>query len=164
MRATLLALKHIHDGDLPEKAPGILALLRDLAQSRSGLEHIEAFLRYFAAGSDKISGVDLQRAVEVVFPEQGEAIMPTVYEKWVQKGLKEGRQEGRQEGRKEGRQQGLLEGIELALDIKFGMAGLSLLPELREIKDPGRLDAVKRVLKTARTPDEVRQVYQGASG
>lgn len=65
---------------------------------------------------------------------------------------------------KHGWREGMLEGIELALDIKFGMAGLSLLPELREIKDPGRLDAVKRVLKTARTPDEVRQVYQGASG
>jgi predicted transposase/invertase (TIGR01784 family) len=160
LRAVLLALKYIRSEDLPEKAPGILALLRNLAQSQSGLEHIEAFLRYFAAGSGKMTGADLERAVEAVFPEHGEEIMPTVYEKWVQKGLQEGRLKGRQEGR----QEGLLEGIELILDIKFGAAGLGLVPELREIKDPGRLEAVKRVLKTARTPDEVRRVYQGAPG
>jgi hypothetical protein len=47
----------------------------------------------------------------------------------------------------------------LALDIKFGAEGLRLFPEIQEIKDVGKLKAVQRALKIARTPDEVRRVY-----
>jgi hypothetical protein len=52
----------------------------------------------------------------------------------------------------------------LALDIKFGAEGLRLFPEIREIKDIGKLKAVQRALKAARTPAEIRGVYQGAAG
>lgn len=100
-------------------------------------------LRYLAAGSGRLTDDDLWRAVEAAFPERGDEIMMTVYDKWVQKG----------------RQEGLLEGIELALDIKFGAEGLRLFPEIREIKDVGKLKAVQRAFKIARTPDEVRRVY-----
>ena len=159
LRTALLALKHIYDEDLAEKAPGILALLRNLAASQSGLEYLEALLRYLATGSSKLTDVDLERAVEAVFSAGGDEIMTTIYEKWVQKGRLEGRLEGRQETLQEGIQLGL-DGIELALDAKFGADGLRLLPEIRKIKDINQLKAVQVVVRTARTPDEVRHALR----
>jgi hypothetical protein len=75
------------------------------------------------------------------------------------KGLQEGREQGLQEGREQGLRQGLLDGLALALELKFGRAGLDLVPELRQIEDPAVLQAVGERLKTADTLDEVRRTY-----
>jgi len=61
---------------------------------------------------------------------------------------------------KQGWREGILEGIELVLDIKFGSDGLRLWPEIQQVQDAKRLRAVQRALKTARTPEELRRVYQ----
>ncbi len=63
------------------------------------------------------------------------------------KGIEEGRQERLEKGR--------LEGIEALLEVKFGKEGRKLLPEIRQVQDP----KVLRAIKTASTPDEVRQVW-----
>jgi flagellar biosynthesis/type III secretory pathway protein FliH len=76
-----------------------------------------------------------------------------------QKGLQEGREQGRQQGRQEGLRQGLLDGLELALELKFGRAGLDLVPELRQIEDVAVLQAVAELLRTANTLDELRRIY-----
>ena len=47
----------------------------------------------------------------------------------------------------------------LALELKFGRAGLDLVPELRQIEDPAVLQAVGERLKTANTLDELRRIY-----
>lgn len=138
-RAMLWALKHIYDGRLRERAPQIVNLFLELAQCEDGLEHIKVMLRYFANATDRLDQADLTRIVEAVFPEGGDELMDTVAEKW--------------------RQEGIVEGIELALDVKFGADGLRLLPEIRELKDIKKLRAVQRVLRAARTPDEVRRAY-----
>ena len=65
-------------------------------------------------------------------------------------------QRGRAKGLAEGRLEGLLAGITLALELKFGVEGLALVPELRQIADPARLEAVLGSLKTAATLGEVR--------
>ena len=46
-----------------------------------------------------------------------------------------GEEIGIEKGRKEGRKEGKLEGIELALELKFGANGLSLMDEVRKISD-----------------------------
>ncbi|PKO21085.1 MAG: transposase [Chloroflexi bacterium HGW-Chloroflexi-1] len=144
LRTALLALKYIYSKDLPEKTPGILALLRELARSQSGLEYLEALLRYLARGSDKLTEVDLRSAVEAAFADGGEEIMPTIAETWIQ----------------QGRQEGMLESLEIMLDLRFGEDGLRLWPEIREIKNAKKLRMVQRALKAARTPEELRRVYQ----
>jgi hypothetical protein len=58
-----------------------------------------------------------------------------------------------------GMAKGLLKGIEVALEIKFGEAGLSLMPELRELQDHELLRAVLHAIKTADIPDELRRVW-----
>jgi hypothetical protein len=54
---------------------------------------------------------------------------------------------------------GLLQGIEVALDVKFGAAGLELMPELRQIRDHVLLGKVLAKIKTAASPDDLRRVW-----
>jgi hypothetical protein len=57
---------------------------------------------------------------------------------------------GREQGEIQGKMEGLLAGLEALLDARFGEAGLALMPQLRQIEDPGRLAAL---LQTARKAD-----------
>jgi hypothetical protein len=54
---------------------------------------------------------------------------------------------------------GLLQGIEVALDLKFGAAGLELMPELSQIRDHELLGKVLAKIKTADSPEDLRRVW-----
>ena len=69
---------------------------------------------------------------------------------------------GLEEGLEQGLRQGLLPGIELALKLKFGLAGVALMPEIRRIEDVALLQAVQASIEFAATPDAVRTVYRDA--
>jgi hypothetical protein len=58
-----------------------------------------------------------------------------------------------------GMEKGLLEGIEVALDLRFGAAGLVLMPELREIRDHELLRKILKRIKTTDSPDDLRRVW-----
>jgi hypothetical protein len=58
-----------------------------------------------------------------------------------------------------GMEKGLLRGIEVALDLKFGAAGLELMPELRQIQDHVLLEKILAKIKTAENPDELRRAW-----
>jgi hypothetical protein len=58
-----------------------------------------------------------------------------------------------------GFKKGLKEGIELGLDLKFGDEGLLLMPKINEIEDLSILEAIKSGIKTAKTIDELRKIY-----
>jgi hypothetical protein len=55
-----------------------------------------------------------------------------------------------------GIRKGLLEGIAVALDAKFGKADKQLIEELRAVTDVSQLRKVIRVLKKAKSQDELR--------
>jgi hypothetical protein len=55
---------------------------------------------------------------------------------------------------------GLLIGIEDLLDLRFGAAGLALLPEIRAIQDIETLTAVSKAIKKVSTPDELRAIWR----
>jgi hypothetical protein len=59
-----------------------------------------------------------------------------------------------------GERRGFLASIEVVLEIRFGPAGLALLPEVRAIEDVRTLEAVLGALKTVATPDELRALWQ----
>ena len=50
-------------------------------------------------------------------------------------------------------------GIESVLRIRFGEEGLKLMPEIREIYEEEKLQAILKALETAASPDEVRQLW-----
>jgi hypothetical protein len=52
-----------------------------------------------------------------------------------------------------------LEAIEICLEAKFGAEGLTLMPELREIRDHVLLKKVLTRIKTAASLDDVRRVW-----
>jgi hypothetical protein len=54
---------------------------------------------------------------------------------------------------------GLLQSIEVVLRMKFGAAGLELMPELRQIRDDVLLSKVLDKIETAASPDDLRRVW-----
>jgi hypothetical protein len=63
-------------------------------------------------------------------------------------------------GIEKGLHEGLLKGIETCLEVKFGAEGLELMPELREIPDHKLLDAVRRAIPAAASPEALRRVWK----
>ena len=61
-----------------------------------------------------------------------------------------------------GMKKGLLKGIELGLEVKFGAEGLKLLPEIRALGDLKVIEEVLQAIKTATTPEQVRQIWCGS--
>ena len=53
----------------------------------------------------------------------------------------------------------LLAGIELGLELKFGAAGLQLMPEISQLTDVEKLRAIRQAIKTAGSPEELRRVW-----
>ena len=58
-----------------------------------------------------------------------------------------------------GHRRGLRMGIESLLRVRFGEEGLRLMPEMQEIYEEEKLQAILIALETAASPDEVRQLW-----
>ena len=79
---------YIFRGELQERLPDVLGLLRELSGQQSGLEFIETVLRYLGSAAE-MPKEDLKRAVIQALPE-GEQLMATSAEQWIQEGLEQG--------------------------------------------------------------------------
>jgi predicted transposase/invertase (TIGR01784 family) len=157
LRAALLILKHIFDEDLKERLPGILGLLRDLSEKRTGIEFIETILKYLlsAASADTINDYEeIKAAVDQALPQTGGEIMPTVADVL--------REEGRQQGLQQGLQQGILQNARKslidALDVRFETTPQSILKILDEISDPSILGLLHRKALKAKSLEDFRQI------
>jgi hypothetical protein len=95
LRVGLLLLKYIWRDDLTEQLGQILGLLQELAERQTGLEYLQTILRYISGAADKISEDELKQVVTELFTE-GEMLMPTIAEQWIEQGRIEGLEEGRE--------------------------------------------------------------------
>lgn len=86
--------------------------------------------------------------------------MATAAEPWLERGKAQGIVIGKQEGEQNGMRQGMLAAIELGLELKFGMAGLALLPAMRQVQNVEVLRALYEGIKTAQRLAELRELYQ----
>ncbi|MBN1218943.1 MAG: Rpn family recombination-promoting nuclease/putative transposase [Anaerolineae bacterium] len=105
LQVGLLLLKYIWQDDVRDRLKGMVDLLRELGQQETGLEYIRTVLRYVSAATDKITAAELEEIVIEAFTE-GEALMPTIAEQWIEQGRIEGLEKGREEGLEEGREEG----------------------------------------------------------
>ena len=150
LQAALLTMKYIFREELHDRLPDILALTAELFERETGLQYVEALLRYLTAGTDRLDAQDLTRAVAQALPEEGGTLMPTIAEQWIQR--------GREEGMQRGREQGLRDGLALALELRFGEQGLRLLPEIEQCADASALQTLMDATKHVSSPEELRQV------
>jgi predicted transposase/invertase (TIGR01784 family) len=155
LQATLLVLKHILHDDFRPHLAHALSLLSDLARQRTGLEYVETLLRYVSVSARHISPDELRETVDHAFPE-GEELMSTIAEKWVEQGMQQGMQRGLEQGRREG----ILATIEFGLELKFGIEGTMLLPDIYEIRDLNVLRALQQAVKAATSLDQVHIAMQ----
>jgi hypothetical protein len=58
--------------------------------------------------------------------------------------------------------EGLCKGIESLLKVRFGEEGLKLMPEIQEIYEGDKLEAILKALETAASPDDVRRLWAPA--
>ena len=112
--------------------------------------------------TDRITERDLREVVEAVIPEGG-ALMMTIAQQWLERGLQQGEQRGEQRGQRAGLRQGLLAGIRLGLKLRFGAEGAALLPEIYRIEDVALLQALQDALETVSSQPELRSLYQGTN-
>ncbi|NCO96420.1 MAG: transposase, partial [Armatimonadetes bacterium] len=84
LHAALLTMKYIFRDELHDRLPGILALTAELLTLETGLQYVEALLRYLCAGTDRLDPTELQQAVEQSLSDKGGTLMPTIAEQWIE--------------------------------------------------------------------------------
>lgn len=149
-RVVLLLMKHIYDDDFGERFVGICELLRGLRKEQDIMDFLWTVLNYVGYATENISEEQMRAGVLKALPEAGGDLMPTVFERIHNK--------GREEGREEGRVEGVREGIRLALELKFGDAGLALIPRLERIDSIRKLMEIKEILRKAETVDQIQSL------
>jgi flagellar biosynthesis/type III secretory pathway protein FliH len=117
-----------------------------LIRQSGGLEFLEIMLRYLSAAAPQLEEDDLRRAVVQALPE-GERIMATIAEKWVQQGLEQGLEQGLQQGLEQGLEQGERQVLLRQVRHRFGEA-IARQSEvlLAQISDPAQLEDLGEVL------------------
>jgi predicted transposase/invertase (TIGR01784 family) len=181
-RVVMMMYKYIFDPHLTEKLPGIFSLMRELMEKDTGLQHLEAVLRYLFNAVDHISTDDIKSIVaQSLSDREGDFIMTLAerlqkegFEKGVQQGMRRGIQQGMQQGRQQGVQQGiqqgvqqgiqqgmqqgilegLMEGIEMAVSLKFPEEAFRVMPLIHQMKTIAQLKAVKEAIMAASSASE----------
>lgn len=162
-QACALLLREIWSPDLAPKLPGILNRLRQMPDSAAAKELLDVLVQYVVTSSDNVMMEDLEAAAEAALDDEGEQTMPTIAQTLLSQGRAEGLDEGVRKGRLEGLREGLLNGIELALDLRFGAAGLALMPEIMVIDKVATLQTIRDALRTVASPEALRALYRRAS-
>lgn len=159
-RVALTVLKYIWDDELRPHIVEALDLMTGMARSQSTMEFLATLLTYIVTATDKMSAEDLHEVLVEVFPEEGDMIMNTIAERWIEQGMQQGLKQGRETGLHDGLREGYLAAIQLGLDLRFGMDGLRLMPEIGKIDDLEVLRILPAAIKEAESPGDLRSFYR----
>jgi hypothetical protein len=106
-----------------ERITEIVTTLNKWDKEPGRLEYVRTVLDYLITAAHELSAERLQHVVKNNFTE-GEDLMPTIAEHWMQQGLQRGLQQGLHQGLQQGLQQGLHQGesilVERQLRRRFG--------------------------------------------
>lgn len=139
---------------------GLLELERNMDKR---LKYAEFVTQY--AKLDRAEKVELQQ--RLAQSQHREATMGLIQEareegkqEGIQQGFQQGLQQGFHKGRQEALREGLLKAIQFGLELKFGMAGLALLPDIQKIQDLDLLNTIQEALRIANSPQEIRLLWE----
>jgi predicted transposase YdaD len=143
-RVVLLLFKHIRDPDLPQKLPGILALMQKLMEKETGLQWLEVVIRYLTSAreKDELSWKQIKDIAEKAISEEAGRYVMTLEEKT--------KNEGRLEGIK-----GLREAIEAGLAVNFPGDIDTVMDEVNTIED---IDTLKEIIKKLYTAQDISEI------
>jgi hypothetical protein len=88
--ATLLTLKYILRPALRDRLPTIVELIVLLMARPGGRNDVLAFLRYLTVGTKEVDLETLKITIKQNFKTDGELLVSTIAEQWVQEGLEKG--------------------------------------------------------------------------
>lgn len=98
LHAALLWLRHIYDPRIHDQLPRMSQLLGALARQETGLEYVRTLLWYLAAAGERITEADIRQLAVSALSQEGEAIVATLAQRWLERGVEQGLEQGRQEG------------------------------------------------------------------
>lgn len=96
----LLVLRSILSPTLSTQLPDIIKLAMKLMEQHNGLDFVYTILYYLSVGTDKVSRIELEDALEQ-YGSQGNQIMATLAQQWVEEGIQQGIRQGIQQGKKD---------------------------------------------------------------
>ncbi len=96
VRIVLLLMKYIFKPELKSELPAILTLMNQVVSQNTAMEMLEVFLRYVVKATGRFEQADVSDVLKIAF--EGDDVMQTFIDKYIEQGKREGRREGRQEG------------------------------------------------------------------
>ena len=146
-------------GDGRGRLRGKLALVRELHRRGYGARDVQQLFRFidWLLRLPEELQHDFRSELRALEEEQSMPYITSIE----RMGREEGRKEGREEGREEGRKEGLLQAVRLALELRFGEAGLALMPEVQPLDD-AMLLRIQAALIRGSSLDEVQAIWQVA--
>jgi flagellar biosynthesis/type III secretory pathway protein FliH len=94
--------------------------------------------------------------VDEAFPEQGEKIMSTLAERWIEEGKRQGLQQGLQQGTAAAAREAVVE----ALEARFDVIPRSLLERIEQTEDPAVLKMLLKKAVTSPTLEDFRAALE----
>jgi predicted transposase YdaD len=155
LQGRLLALRAAFTRDLVAALVEILDRLERVGEIELQVRDLDTILLYLSATPAGQTPKRVREAMnEAVQTRGGEMVNDWELYK----------EELRAEGLEQGLERGLRQGIALALEIKFGTAGLALVPAIEQVHDADQLQAVLDSIRDATSPDDVAQRAQMHAG
>jgi len=123
----------------------LLATLR-LDKEKSGL------ISHFVSSYLRLNSQEMRVYEENLetIPVQERQVVVQYTNEWIEQGIERGIEQGIEQGSRIE----LLAAIELGLELRFGVSGLRLLPEVQKIRDIEMLRILRGALRTAPTLDD----------
>jgi hypothetical protein len=149
----IVVLAHLAIQEAGSNLDTLLAFKRDIVRRlySSGYDTIERrnFFNFIDLGITLPNDLELHIKQDVQHYEEDSTVKPIggVTRLILNEGIEQGLQQGRQEG------------FKLALELKFGKAGLTLLPIIAKLKSAKELNTFQSRLKKAETVDGVKKFY-----
>lgn len=159
-RAAIRLMRHIFDPDLAHKLPQIWEELCNLAWGPDAQGFLMIMLSYVSSANANVTPEALKRSLEIAFPQEGDQVMASLVQQWLEEGKQRGWQQGLQQGLQQGAREALLTGIRSGLEARFGVDATLLLQEIEKIPDPVHLQRLLNLLFKATSLAEFQTAYR----